>query len=63
MQVSAAEQMGVAPAQVALLVQPTHLLVVGSQTGVVPEQCWLLVHWTQAPSVRQAPAAAFLAEH
>ena len=35
MQVSAAEQMGVAPAQVALLVQPTHLLVV-SQTGVVP---------------------------
>ena len=62
MQVSAAEQMGVAPAQVALLVQPTHLLVV-SQTGVVPEQCWLLVHWTQEPSVRQAPATAFLAAH
>jgi hypothetical protein len=44
-------------------VQPTHLLAMVSQTGVAPEQCRLLVHWTQAPSVRQAPAAAFLAEH
>jgi hypothetical protein len=36
MQVSAAEQIGVAPAQVALLVQPTQLFVLVSQTGVVP---------------------------
>jgi hypothetical protein len=58
-----AEQMGVAVGHCELVVQPTHLLVVVSQTGVAPEQCLLVVHWTQAPSVRQAPVAAFLAEH
>ena len=57
------EQMGVVPEQVALVVQPTHLLVVVSQMGVAPEHCVLPVHCTHWPSDRHAGAAADLAAH
>jgi len=40
----------------------THLLVAVSQTGVLPEQVLLSVHWTQVPLAEQAGAAGFLAE-
>jgi hypothetical protein len=62
-QVSLAEQMGVAPEHCELVVQPTHLFVVVSQTGVVPEQSVLAVHWTHWPSARHAGAAGLLAAH
>lgn len=58
-----AEQMGVAPEHVALVVQPTHLFVAVSQTGVVPEHWVLVVHWTHAPAEEQAGVAALLATH
>jgi hypothetical protein len=62
-QVSLAEQMGVAPEHCELAVQPTHLLVVVSQTGAVPEQSVLAVHCTHWPSARHEGAAGFLAAH
>jgi hypothetical protein len=43
-QVSLAEQMGAAPEHCELAVQPTHLFVVVSQTGVVPEQSVFAAH-------------------
>jgi hypothetical protein len=62
-QTSAAEQIGVAPEQVALVVQPTHLFVVVSQTGVAPAQVVLSVHCTQAPAAEHAGVVALFAAH
>ena len=62
-QTSAGEQMGVAPEQVALVTQPTHLFAVVSQTGVAPEHCVLSVHWTQAPVEEHVGVAATFARH
>ena len=55
--------MGVAPEHPALVRHATHLLVAVSQTGVLPEQVLLSVHWTQVPLAEQAGAAGFLARH
>ena len=62
-QTSAAEQIGVAPAHVALVVHPTHLFVVVLQTGVAPEQVVLSVHCTHAPVVEHAGVVALFAAH
>jgi hypothetical protein len=43
-QVSATEQIGAVAGQVVLVVHPTHVFVLVSQTGAVPEHCVLLVH-------------------
>ena len=58
-----AVQMGVAPEHPALVRHCTHLFVVGSQTGVAPEQVLLSMHWTQVPVAEQAGVAEFLAAH
>jgi hypothetical protein len=58
-----AEQMGVAPEQVALVVHPTHLFVVVSQTGVAPEQVVLSVHCTHVPAVEHAGVVEVFAAH
>jgi hypothetical protein len=50
-------QTGAAAGQVALARHWTHLLVVVSQRGVVPEQSVFAVHWTQAPDVEQTARA------
>jgi hypothetical protein len=47
--------MGVFPPQVALLRHSRQVLVEVSQTGDVPAQSTLEVHWTQAPEAEQAP--------
>ena len=56
-------QMGAIPEHPALVRHCTHLFVVVSQTGVLPEQVLSPVHWTQAPLVAQAGIALFLVEH
>jgi hypothetical protein len=62
-QVSVEPQIGVVAGQVALAVQPTHLFVLVSQTGVAPEHRVLLVHWTHCPSVRHAGREESFAAH
>jgi len=58
-----AVQMGVAAGHPALVRHATHLLVVVSQTGVVPEQVLLSMHCTQVPLAEHAAVAEFLAKH
>jgi len=47
-------QIGVDAGHVALFKHWTHLLVLVSQSGVVPEQVEVSMHWTQAPLVEHA---------
>jgi len=47
-------QIGVAAGQVELVEHSTHLLVVASQSGVVPEQVEVSMHCTHAPLVEHA---------
>ena len=58
-----AAQMGAAPEHSALVRHCTHLLVVVSQTGVLPAQVPLSVHWTQVPLAAQAGVVLLLAAH
>ena len=58
-----ATQMGAAPEHSALVRHATHLFAIVSQTGVLPEQVPLSVHWTQVPPAEHAGVAGLLAAH
>jgi hypothetical protein len=56
-------QIGADAGHVALFKHWTHLLVLVSQSGVVPEQVEVSMHWTQAPVVAHAGWVVSRAAH
>ena len=62
-QVLVEAQIGTVPLQVALVRQPTHVLVEVSHTESVAEQSVFAVHCTHAPMVEQSGCPGSLAAH